>query len=61
MNTYQDDVYEERHCRDCHRPFTITMGEKQYLEERTDDFGNPLSLPKRCKSCRVKRRQMSST
>jgi hypothetical protein len=56
MSTNHDDVYEERHCRDCQKPFTITMGEKQYLEERFDEFGNRLSLPKRCKDCRMKRR-----
>mgnify|MGYP003288395466 CR=1 FL=1 len=61
MSTYRDEVYEERNCRDCHKPFVITQGEKAYLEERFDELGNPLALPKRCKECRFKRREAKTS
>ena len=39
-------VYETRSCRDCHRPFEITVKDFEYFT------GQGMSLPIRCKSCR---------
>lgn len=38
-------------CTDCHKPFIITPEEQQFF--KTKNF----ALPKRCKPCRVIRRQ----
>ena len=39
-------VYETRSCRDCHRPFEITVKDYEYFT------GQGMSLPIRCKPCR---------
>ena len=41
----------KKNCIDCNIEFEITDGEKAFFEQR--DF----SLPKRCKPCRVKKKQ----
>jgi hypothetical protein len=56
MSTYRDEVFEERICRDCENSFEITVSEKEYFERMTDEDGQPMSLPKRCKTCRSRRR-----
>lgn len=38
-------------CTDCHEPFIITPDEQQFFQQKKFD------LPKRCKPCRVIRRQ----
>lgn len=38
-------------CRDCGNTFTLTVDEQNWFREKG------LELPKRCKSCRQKRKQ----
>ena len=43
-------------CKDCNSDYEITDSEKEFYEGKKDEHGQPFSLPKRCKSCRVKRK-----
>jgi hypothetical protein len=38
------------HCADCGQPFTFSVGEQQFYQERG------MSEPKRCKECRQARK-----
>ncbi len=38
---------QDSHCKNCHRYFEITPGEREWFREKH------LSLPKRCKECRL--------
>lgn len=42
---------EEINCVDCNTPFTIGDGERDFFIKKG------FSLPKRCKPCRIKRKQ----
>lgn len=44
----------EHPCADCGSRFTVTLGEQEYLAERG------LSLPRRCKACRQRRRALKA-
>ena len=49
-------VYETRHCRDCGRPFEITVKDFEYFTRQG------MSLPNRCKPCRDRKKSgFSST
>ena len=47
---------EFQKCKDCGKEFEITEGELDFYASQTDPSGNPFSLPKRCKECRVKKK-----
>ena len=44
-------------CKDCNNEFEITDNEKVFYESKINSDGIPFALPKRCKSCRVKRKR----
>ena len=48
----------ELKCQDCRNSFEFTDGERRFYENFKDEEGNPkpLSIPKRCKECRVKKK-----
>jgi hypothetical protein len=50
MTTFDDDVLNVE-CADCQVMFEVSAGEKKFLESRG------LSLYRRCKPCRLRRRE----
>lgn len=48
-----DDYFDDKEliCADCNQPFTFTGGEQRFFAERQ------FSTPKRCKSCRDKKKE----
>lgn len=44
---YKDTI---NHCKDCRSEYTITAGEQQFFTDKG------LTIPKRCQSCRDKKR-----
>lgn len=43
-------------CKNCNNPFILTAGEQEFFATRTTNDGQPLTPPKRCKSCRAQAR-----
>ena len=41
-------------CKDCGQEFKISIGDQEFFKSKQDEFGQPLSFPKRCKDCRWK-------
>jgi len=44
-------------CKDCTSMFAITVGEQEFYKTRTSPDGQAMSLPKRCKDCRMKKKE----
>ena len=52
---------ERRTCISCGSEFSISPGERTFYLSRYDRNGRQLALPKRCASCRAKRRLASAS
>lgn len=50
----------ELECPDCHEMFTVTIAEQEWYKSKVGNDGKPFDLPKRCKSCRAKRKAQRS-
>lgn len=46
----------QQKCKDCPTMFTITVGEQEFLASKRDEKGQPLTMPKRCRPCRDKKK-----
>lgn len=47
---------EFKTCIDCQVEFEITDGERDFITSKVDANGKPFTLPKRCRSCREKKK-----
>jgi len=50
LQAWRTEVAVRETCKDCGAAFEITNGEKEFFEQKN------FTLPKRCKTCRIKMR-----